>query len=487
LPIALITASAISLSASLESSMPLGLFVFEDAGFIDGSYSTPAGRKELLGLAKDESFKGKPGECVSILWGTEKKRRHILVGLGKKKDYSSEVLRRASGSLIYFAKNRYPAVAVLAPGNGLQIVAEGLNLASYRFEEYKKEEAGVLASTHIVVLKSADRRRVESALAKAALASEAVCLVRDLVNRGPSDKTPQSLADLARSLAGPEISTTIINREEAADLGMGSFLGVARGSAVEPTFIHMVYKPKGAKRKIGLVGKGITFDSGGLSLKPPASMETMKMDMAGAASVLGIFKILPRLKIKAEVQGFCAVTYNMPGPDALKPGDIVKAMNGKTIEVLNTDAEGRLVLADALVYATRQKLDSIIDLATLTGAVVVALGSEVTGAMGNNKPLMAKLKAAADAADEILCELPLVKDYKDGIKSSIADLQNIGKKRGEAGSIIGGLFLEEFVDSVPWVHLDIAGTAWADGGMAYCPKGGTGSVVRTLIEYLGKL
>ena len=177
----------------------------------------------------------------------------------------------------------------------------------------------------------------------------------------------------------------------------------------------------------------------------------------------------------------------MPGPDAIKPGDVVKAMNGKTIEILNTDAEGRLVLADALVYAGKQELDGVIDLATLTGAVIIALGSKVTGAMTNNKPLLRQLTASAGRAQEELCELPLPRDYKEGIKSSIADLQNIGKARGEAGSIIGGLFLEEFVDGKPWVHLDIAGTAWNNHGTAYCPEGGTGSIVRTLLDYLASL
>jgi leucyl aminopeptidase len=333
----------------------------------------------------------------------------------------------------------------------------------------------------------ADRRRLEAAITRAQTGADAICLVRTLVNRGPSDKTPMSLAELAKGLSGSGVTVQILNRKAAAELGMGSFLGVARGSAVEPVMIHLTYAPKGAKKKIALVGKGITFDSGGLSLKPAQSMETMKLDMAGAATVLAVFKALPKLKVKAEVHGICAVTYNMPGPDAYKPGDILKAMNGKTIEVLNTDAEGRLVLADALCYANQQKPAAIIDLATLTGAVVIALGSKVAGAMTNDKALYTKLNRAAVASQEPLWELPLVKEYRDNIKSSIADLQNIGKARGEAGTIIGGLFLQEFVDKTPWVHLDIAGTAWSDGEGAYGPKGGTGAHVRTLLTFLETL
>jgi leucyl aminopeptidase len=408
------------------------------------------------------------------------------VGLGPRKDYSPETLRRAAGSMIGYARRRWKELAVAAPGD-LQAACEGLLLASYSFSEYKKPEEDRLSQARLLI-SAPQALAARKAVERASLYCEAVCLARDLVNRGPSDKTPRSLADLAQTLKSPKTTVTVIDKAKAQELGLGSFLGVARGSAAEPVFLHLVHKPKApARRKVGLVGKGITFDSGGLSLKPPQSMETMKMDMAGAASVLAVFRVLPRLEVRAEVHGFCAITYNMPGPDAMKPGDVIRAMNGKTIEVLNTDAEGRLVLADALAYATREKLDAIIDLATLTGAVVTALGSKVSGTMGNNPPLMRQLKAASEKTGEAFCELPLVRDYKDQIKSSIADLQNIGKARGEAGSIIGGLFLEEFVDGRPWVHCDIAGTAWNDSPSAYCPSGGTGSMVRTLLEYLSAL
>ena len=293
------------------------------------------------------------------------------------------------------------------------------------------------------------------------------------------------MGEIAASLEG--VTVELIDKARAEELGMGSFLGVARGSAEPPVMAHLVYKPKSAKKKVAFVGKGIVFDSGGLSLKPPQSMETMKMDMAGAASVLALFKILPRLAPKVEVHGVVAFTYNMPGPDAVKPGDVLRASNGKTIEVLNTDAEGRLILADALVYAGKQGVDSIIDLATLTGAVIIALGSKVTGVMGNNPALMRQLRAAAERADEPVCELPLLPDYKENVKGYIADLLNIGRARGEAGSIIGGLFLQEFVDGKPWIHMDIAGTAWTDGEGPYTPKGGTGNPVRTLVEYVTSL
>ncbi len=481
----MISVSTLSLSAFREGEEPACLFAFEDAG--------PAGARILGGLrglleqAKGEGFKASLGECCPVVFSQRgSSRRYVLVGLGKKKDCSAESLRRAAGSLGQYAKDRFREIAVLPPGH-LQAAAEGLLLSSYRFSEYRKPEETKLASARFITATTAEKNAAQRALARACLHAEAVCLVRDLVNRAPSDKTPKSLADLAISLKAPELSVTTIDRAKAQELGMGAFLSVARGSSVEPAFLHLVYRPKGRLRKrVGLVGKGITFDSGGLSLKPPQSMETMKMDMAGAASVLGVFKVLPRLKPRAEVQGFCALTYNMPGPDATKPGDVIRAMNGKTIEILNTDAEGRLVLADALVYAGRQKLDATIDLATLTGAVVTALGSRVTGVMTNSKGLLRDILAASQKAGEALCELPLVRDYKENLKSPIADLQNIGKARGEAGTIIGGLFLEEFVEG-PWAHCDIAGTAWNDKPTAYCPEGGTGSLVRTLLEYLSSL
>lgn len=478
----MISVATVNLNEWKSKTAVTCLFTFENGKFMGTLLGAPL-RKQLYELAQAEGFKGSPGQCAVAALGN---RKYLLAGLGKKKDYSPESLRRAAGAAYHHAKGRFSQIAVFAAD--FQAAAEGLLLASYAFLEYRKPEPEKLLSAQLIVERPSRRQAAQKALAKAALYCEAVCLVRDLVNRGPSDKTPQSLAQIASGLKAPGIGIEVIGRERAQQLGMGSFLGVARGSSIDPVFLHLTYKPKQiARKKIGIVGKGITFDSGGLSLKPPAAMETMKMDMAGAASVLGVFKVLTRLKPRAEIHGFCAITYNMPGPDALKPGDVVKAMNGKTIEVLNTDAEGRLVLADALAYACRQKLDCLIDLATLTGAVVTALGSKVTGAMANDKALLRQLLAAGAKADEMFCELPLVPDYKDQIKSSIADLQNIGKVRGEAGSIIGGLFLEEFVEDKPWVHLDIAGTAWNDGASAYCPVGGTGSVVRTILEYLSAL
>ena len=467
----------------------VAVFGYDD-GSIAGSKLLPTAAKSALSAAlKAEGFKGGSKEiCRVDVELVGKARRVYAVGLGKKKGAGagSEAYRRAAGALLSALRGKRASIALLGAEHA-QAAAEGLLLASYKFEEYKKGEDDKLTEACLVA-DAASRVAVEKAVAKASLYAEAVALARDLVNRGPSDKTPQSLADLALTLKGSGVTVKVIDKEEAEKLGMGSFLGVARGSAQPPVMVHMVYKPKtGGKKRVALVGKGVTFDSGGLSLKPAQSMEEMKCDMAGAASVIAAFKVIARLAPKAEVHGIFAATYNMPGPDAYKPGDVLKAMNGKTIEVWNTDAEGRLILADALCLAAQQDPHAIVDMATLTGAVVIALGSRVAGIMGNDGKLVAQLQAAGKRADESFCELPLVEDYKDNIKGNIAELLNISKARGEAGSIIGGLFLQEFVDGKPWVHLDIAGTAFWSGEGPYGPKGATGSPVRTILEWLGAL
>ncbi len=485
----MIAVTPLALKSLEASAADLAVFAYDD-GSLAGVKALPNPAKAALSTKlKAEGFKGGAKEVARVeLEAFGKVRRVFAVGLGKRKGAGSEAFRRAAGTLIGAVRAKRETVAVLCSENA-QATAEGLTLASYKFEEYKKGDADKLTAVHIVVQDAPSRVGAEKACAKAALYAEAVALARDLVNRGPSDKTPQSLADLAATFEGSGVSVTVIDQARAAELGMGAFLGVSRGSAQPPVMVHMTYTPKAkTKKRVALVGKGITFDSGGLSLKPAASMEDMKCDMAGAASVIAVFKVIARLQPKAEVHGIFAAAYNMPGPDAYKPGDVLKAMNGKTIEVWNTDAEGRLVLADALCLAVQQEPQAIVDMATLTGAVVVALGSKVAGIMGNDRRLIAAVQAAGKRADEAYCELPLVEDYKENIKGNIAELLNISKVRGEAGSIIGGLFLQEFVGSTPWAHLDIAGTAFSGSDWSsYAPKGGTGAPVRTLLEWLGAL
>ncbi|HVO33226.1 MAG TPA: leucyl aminopeptidase, partial [Elusimicrobiota bacterium] len=339
----------------------------------------------------------------------------------------------------------------------------------------------------VLLLKSADAATA-AVIEQARIYSEATALARDLINEPPSRMNPERLADEALKFNKLPLSVQVYEKKDLEKLGMGGLLGVGAGGAVAPRLVEVIYKPeKKPKKVVALVGKGITFDSGGLSLKPAQSMETMKDDMSGAAAVLGVMTALPALHLPVEVRGYLAIAENMPGGRAQKPGDVLKAFNGKTIEVLNTDAEGRLVLADALAFAHSKRPDVIIDIATLTGACVVALGHLVSAVMGNDRKTIQAILAAGSESGEKFWELPLVKEYKDDIKSKIADVKNIGGRRGEAGTIIGGLFLQEFAGDGPWVHIDIAGASWADSDQAYCPTGGTGHPVRTLLQYLENL
>jgi leucyl aminopeptidase len=276
----------------------------------------------------------------------------------------------------------------------------------------------------------------------------------------------------------------ILDRAACERMGMGAFLGVNRGSTEPPQFIHLTYVPRRpARRRIALIGKGITFDSGGLDLKTSDGMATMKGDMSGAAAVLGVLKVLPRLRPAVEVHGLIAATDNMPSGSATKPGDVLRAMNGKTIEVNNTDAEGRLTLADAIAYARKEvKPHEIVDIATLTGAAAVALGSLCAGAMSNDRALEARVLAAGARAGERLWPLPLIDEYREGLRSEVADLRNTGPRPG--GAITAGLFIREFAGDTPWVHLDIAGVAFTEKDLPYSPKGGVGFGARTLLEFV---
>jgi leucyl aminopeptidase len=318
--------------------------------------------------------------------------------------------------------------------------------------------------------------------------AEAVNYARDLVSEPASAMTPTLLAEEAKKVAREAgLKIKIMDKSEVEKLGMGAFLGVAKGSDEPCKFIVLSYEPSGKPRKkVALVGKGLTFDSGGLSLKPASGMETMKCDMAGAAAVLAAMRTLGKLKPRVAVLGLVAATENMPSGHATRPGDVVRAMNGKTIEVANTDAEGRLTLADALAYAVREKANEVIDIATLTGACVVALGKVQMGVFSNDEGLLRRTLGAAKAAGEGAWHLPLNEDLKEAMKSDIADLKNIGKP-GEAGATMGGLFLQEFVGQTPWVHLDIAGPCFIDRDTPLDPKGATGVGTRTFLYYLTSL
>jgi leucyl aminopeptidase len=311
-----------------------------------------------------------------------------------------------------------------------------------------------------------------------------VFLARDLVNEPPSITTARFLGEQAqRHCRGRGLSVEVWGKKKIAAMNLAGLLAVNRGSSEEPRFIKIHYRPAGKPRKkVALIGKGITFDSGGLSLKPAKSMETMKLDMAGGAAVIGTMSRLPQLRPDVDVTGYIPATDNLPGGNAQKPGDVIRYLNGKTIEVLNTDAEGRLILADALALAAQHKPDYMFNLATLTGACVVALGTGVAGIFSNDPTFSDKVIGCAREAGEKLWPLPLVREYREALKSGVADMKNVAGPHG--GAITAALILEEFVDDIPWAHLDIAGPAFTETDTAICAKGGTGFGVRTLLRFL---
>jgi leucyl aminopeptidase len=314
--------------------------------------------------------------------------------------------------------------------------------------------------------------------------AESTNFARNLGNSPALDMTPQILAKFAREIhAKHKIGVNVMGEKEIKVEKMNAFLSVAKGSVEPPVFIHLHYKPaRKAKAKVALIGKGITFDSGGISIKPARGMEQMKDDMAGAAAVLAVMKAVATLKPQVEIDAYVPACENMPAGNATKPGDVIKARNGKTIEVISTDAEGRMILADALSYAADKKPDYMIDLATLTGACVYAVGEKYAAVLGNDDRLIQKLKKSGERAGEPVWQLPLEHEYKKGLTKGIADLRNIGSSK--ADTINGALFLEEFVNETKWAHIDIASTSWTDEDLPYAPRGCTGAGVRILIDFL---
>ncbi|HVM31956.1 MAG TPA: leucyl aminopeptidase [bacterium] len=471
------------------------LFAFEkEKGFVNAPGKAGEAIREGL---EAEGFMGREGQAALVTPpGGFFAKRVLALGLGAKEGVEVESFRRAGGRLGRKAREaRVEEVSLDWPrafdGERAKAFAEGALLGSYQYNLYKTQLKDAPKGLQKVWVKTApgSLASLKSALKTAESYAAGAILARDLINGPPSDVTPKVLADMARKIAASNknIRLKVYTKKDLKRMGAGGLLGVNIGSAQEPFLIHLHYKPASKPRKsVALVGKGITFDSGGLSLKPAGSMETMKMDMSGGAAVLGVFSQIAQFNPPVEVHGIVPTTENMPGGRAYKPGDVLKAMNGKTMEVLNTDAEGRLILSDGLSYAVRQKVDEIIDLATLTGACVVALGSLVSGALSNDPKLLARFTRATEAEGERIWEMPLVKEYREDIRSKVADIKNIGGGR-EAGTIIGGLFLQEFVGDTPWIHLDIAGPAYLEReypALPYLTYGGTGLMVRSLLTYL---
>lgn len=439
-------------------------------------------------------FEGRQDQ-TAVLAGVDNGPLTLVVGMGAVGDDGPDpdTLRRAAAVAVR-ASRRHEVVAVrllesLGPDQrsgtplaaAAQAVAEGVKLGAYRFSRYKSGED--TPSTERVVVVGAGGKKTAEAVQRGVHVGEAQCLARDLVNEPGGALTPEVFAQAAVEVAEREnLKITVMDADDIAAAGLGGVMGVNRGSTHPARFLVLTYEPDNPRGTLALVGKGITFDSGGLSIKSGDGMMTMKMDMGGAAAVLGAFSAMPAVGVRARVHGYIPLTDNMIGGDATRPGDVLTIRNGTTVEVLNTDAEGRLVLADALSLACEESPDAIIDLATLTGAVDVALGPAIAGVMGNDQVWLDQVTDAAGRAGERMWPLPLPDDYRTWLDSDVADLRNISRVRS-AGSITAALFLSAFVtDGTPWAHVDIASTAWSGESRGLEVTGGTGYGVRTLLE-----
>ena len=454
---------------------------------------------DLLRAYADAGLKGKRGEHLLIpnvgIDGV-KAGAVMLLGVGPRDEAGPDALRRSIGKVAPQLRRRARVATTLPQAGGrgfeasIQATVEGLLLGAYRFTTYKsgttKEgvEKPVLRNVTLVGSSRWDARAAKEATTRADVVSDAVMWARDLVNTPAIDCTPDYLAKQARAMAKEHgLEVKIWTEAELKRGSFGGILGVGQGSVNPPRMIELRYRGGGARQApIALSGKGISFDSGGLSIKPSDGMEWMKADMGGAASILATMQAIARLRPRANVIAAIPSAENLPSGSAIRPGDVLRHRNGKTSEVLNTDAEGRLVLADALAYLAEQKPSVIIDTATLTGACMVALGEELWGVMGNDRDLIRDILASGDRVGEYGWELPLWPAYRRLIDSEVADIKNIGKRYG--GAITAAWFLAEFVGDTPWAHLDIAGPAFAEKAGDYWPKGATGVPVRTLVDYV---
>lgn len=475
-------------SAALEQESPLlVLNVYEGEGL-----------PELLaGMVEEgDAVGGFKQQLLLYSRGALPAKRVLLQGLGKRSALTADRLRQAAAQAAQKARelkltgyaSDLPTGDTIAPETAAQAVAEGAQLGLYRYLRYKTtgKEAESPALDTLTLLVDGDAEAASRGAATGEAIARGVAFARDLANGPPNDVTPTYLGQQAEELgARLGLKVTVFGLDELREQGFGGLLAVAQGSAQPPRFIVMEYgQAAEGTPTVVLVGKGITFDTGGISIKPAEKMDDMKMDMGGAAAVFGAMHAVGEIKPPLHVVALISSAENMPSGTAYRPGDIITTLSGKTVEVLNTDAEGRIVLADALHYAQRYNPQGVVDLATLTGAIMVALGPHAMGAMGNNAGLMARVLRAGEASGERAWELPLWDEYREMVRSEIADVRNTGGSRF-GGAITGAAFLDAFVGEMPWVHLDIAGTAWTESRpKAYHSRGATGIGVRLLVQML---
>ncbi len=427
-----------------------------------------------------DNFEGKLGNTYLLhTYGKIPADKILVIGFGKKEEFDGTKMTEATAKAVKKLKQIKAKKAVFNFDGVEQYGKEaviGAYIGDYSFDKYKTEK-----DTHIEEISFSNFN--ENDIKEGKIFADAMYLTRNIANEPAEYATPTKLAEMATQIEG--LDTKIYDREEIKKMDMGAYLAVARGSAEPPKFIHMKYSNGNPKKRIALIGKGLCFDSGGMDLKPASSMLTMRDDMSGAACILGVMSALNKLKPQdIEIHGIIAACENMPGQNAYKPGDILTAKNGKTIEVDNTDAEGRLTLADALCYASELGVDEVIDIATLTGACMVALGSVASGVMGNDEDMIKDVINTAKNSGEKYWQLPMFEEYMNGLKSDIADMKNTGSRYG--GASAAGVFLKEFVSNVKWVHIDVAGTAFLEKPQGIFIYGSTGVGVRTLLNYVTK-
>ena len=448
-------------------------------------------------LIEDGEIKGKRGELTLLhTMGRIAPDRVLVAGLGKQDDFDAEVARRVSSESLRYLRRRGVTEAVsvahgagtggLSPEDAGRAIAEGAVLGLYKFDRYHSngEDADGEFSELTIAERDTERAQaLRSGVAQGRAMAEATLVARNMVNEPANEMTPTAMAEIARRVAKEQsLGFEVMDNADMKEKGMGAFIGVAQGSDEPAKLIILSYEgdPENPDNNLGLIGKGITFDTGGISLKPAANMEAMKGDMAGGASVIAAMQIIASLRPRINVTGMVAATENMPGGSAQRPGDVVRAMNGKTIEVINTDAEGRLVLADALCLARERGITRLVDIATLTGAMVTTLGKACTGVMGNDDELIGDVINAGKQTGEKFWQLPMFDEYKELIRSDVADMKNTGGR--QAGSITAAFLLKEFVDGAAWAHLDIAGTSTSERASGYQVKGATGAPARTLAQ-----
>lgn len=479
-----------SLNAIAAPLVAVGAFADDARGEAFTAFDTAAAGR-LSTIAAEEGFGFESGKTLLVHTPDLLARRVLVVGLGKRQDLDSHELRRFAAAAVEEAERRHLAtVSVVVPSEhdtaaAVYSMTLGAELGAYRYTEWltdPKEVVRHLETATLVV--AGDVAAFEALRHKAVRAAEAICFARDIVNAPPVAMTPEILAEQAVAIARSEgLECVVFDEATLREKGMNLLAAVGGGSAAGPRFIHLTYRPEGADAstpQIALVGKGLTFDAGGYNIKPTGAIEDMKVDMAGAAAVFGAMKALKAFDVKVIVHGIVPSAENLVSHNAYKPGDVIRSHNGKTVEIMNTDAEGRLILADALSYAEKLGATRIVDLATLTGACMVALGPFTAGLFSNDDAFRAAIESAAKRAGEDLWSMPLSKKLKSMLKSPIADMKNIGERWG--GAITGALFLQEFVGKATWAHLDIAGPATNDKPEPGVPRGATGYGILTLLE-----